>query len=62
MIPYPEFTENKESSVVLYFPLEGKNEREFLATLETFYACCTSVGVVLRDGKKYAALEIEDDA
>ena len=61
MIPMPAFTENKEKSVVLFFPLEGKNERETIAALETVYACCTSVGVVVRDGQKYVALEIEDD-
>ncbi len=62
MILYPDFTENKETSTVLYFSAEGKDARALLGELQDVYACYSSAGVVKKDGKQYVALEIEDDA
>ena len=61
MILYPDFTENKEKSTVLYFDAEGKDEKSLITSLKDVYACYTGVGTVKKDGKKYVALEIEDD-
>ena len=59
---YPEFTENKENASILYFPAEGRDVFALQKELQTVYACCTAVGTVTKNGKKYVALEIADDA
>ena len=62
MILYPDFTENRETSTVLYFSAEGKDVRALEETLKNTYACYSAIGTVMKDGKTYVALEIEDDA
>lgn len=62
MILLPEFSENIENGVVLYFSADGKNQAALMRELDTVYACAAKMGVVLKDGKKYIALEIEDEA
>lgn len=59
---YPEFTENAENGVTLYFPLGNKTENELIKELEKTYYCYAAVGAVKKDGKPYIALSVEDDA
>ena len=59
---YPEFTENTESGVTMLFPLDGKTEAELLKELEKVYYCYSAAGTVVRDGKKYVALTVDDNA
>ena len=59
---YPEFTENTETGVAMYFALNGKTESELIAALEKAYPCFSAVGPAERDGKKYVALTVDDDA
>ena len=57
---YPEFTENTETGVIMYFPLAGKTENELIKELEKVYYCYSAVGTVNKDGKAYVALTVED--
>ncbi|MBQ7637373.1 MAG: hypothetical protein IJS90_00555 [Clostridia bacterium] len=57
----PEFTENGEKGVTLFFEAGNKNENELIKELENVYPCYSSVNVALKDGKKYIALEIDDE-
>ena len=59
---FPEFTENTETGVTMYFPLAGKTENELIKELEKTYYCYAAVGAVKKDGKTYIALTVEDDA
>lgn len=59
---YPEFTENTEKGVVMYFPVGEKKENELIKELESAYYCYCAVGAVKKDGKAYIALTVEDDA
>ena len=58
---FPEFTENTETGVTLYFPLAGKTENELIKELEKVYFCYSAVGTVNKDGKTYVALTVEDE-
>ena len=58
---FPEFTENTERGVIMYFPLEGKTEKELVSELEKTYYCYSAAGVVTKDGKKYVALTVDDE-
>ena len=60
MIAIPEFTENKDDAVVLYFSAEGKDEAALCRELESVYVCCSKMGRVVRNGKRYIAVEIAD--
>ncbi len=57
----PEFSENKEKSMLLYFSAEGKNVREMYDELEKTYVCFEKMNEALKDGKKYVVLEIADE-
>lgn len=59
---FPDFTENRDDASVLYFDAEGRDASALQKELERAYACYSGAGVVTRDGKKYVALEIRDDA
>ena len=59
---YPEFSENTENGVIMYFPLGEKNENELIKELENVYYCYAAVGAVKKDGKNYIALTVEDGA
>ena len=58
---YPAFTENTESGVIMYFPLEDKSENELMKELENVYYCYSAAGAVLKDGKRFIALTVEDE-
>ena len=36
---FPEFTENTDKGVIMYFPLGEKNENELIKELENVYYC-----------------------
>lgn len=58
---FPEFTENKDSSMLLYFSSEGKNINEMYDELEKTYVCFESMNKAIKDGKAYVVLEIKDE-
>ncbi len=58
---FPEFTENTEKGVVMFFPLAGRTEKELIAELEKTYYCYSAVGAVKRDGRTYIALTVDDE-
>ena len=58
---YPVFTENTETGVVMYFPLAGKTENELIRELEKTYCCYSAAGRVIKDGKPYIALTVDDE-
>lgn len=57
----PDFSENKDSSIFLYFCAEGENENEMYRELEKTYVCFEKMSKTLKDGKKYVVLEIKDE-
>lgn len=61
MILFPEFTENNENGVTLFFAADNKNENELIKELENVYPCLSAVEVVIKNGKKYIAVEIDDE-
>ena len=62
MIAIPEFTENKDDAVLLYFSLEGKDEASLRREIEKTYVCYSKMGSVVKNGKKYIAVAIDDKA
>lgn len=58
---FPEITENGENVTVLYFAVESEKETDVMNELEDTYACFAKMTPVLRDGKKYIALEISEE-
>ncbi len=57
----PEFTENKEKTMLLYFPVGNEDTNKMLDELEKTYVCFEKMNTVLKDGKKYITLEIKDE-
>ena len=57
----PDFTENKDSVMLLYFNAEGENITEMYNELEKTYVCFEKMNQVLKDGKKYVVLTIKDE-
>lgn len=60
MIAMPDFSENKDNAVVLYFGTEGRDEAALRRQIESSYVCFNKMGGVVRNGKRYIAVEIED--
>ncbi len=60
MIVIPEFSENKDDAVVLYFSTEGVDEASLRRRIEATYVCFSKMGSVVRNGKRYVAVEITD--
>ena len=56
----PEFTENTEKSMLLYFDAEGRNTDGMMDELEKTYACMSSMKKTVKNGKTYVVLEVED--
>lgn len=56
----PEFSENKEKSVLLFFPVENKDINSVYNELEKTYVCFEKMSQTIKDGKKYVVLEIKD--
>ena len=57
----PDFTENKDSSMLLYFNAEGEDITKMYNELEKTYVCFEKMNQVLKDGKKYVVLTIKDE-
>ena len=57
----PEFSENKDRSMLLYFNAEGEDINKMYDELERTYVCFETMNKVLRDGKPYVVLEIKDE-
>ena len=60
MIVIPEFSENKDNAVVLYFSTDGADEAVLRQKIEAAYVCFSKMGSVVKNGKRYIAVEIED--
>ena len=56
----PAFSENKDSSILLYFEAEGADITKVYNELEKTYVCFEKMTQTLKDGKKYVVLEIND--
>ena len=61
MIAMPEFTENKDDAVLLYFSAEGKDESALRREIEQTYVCFSKMGSAVRNGKRYIVVAIDDD-
>ncbi len=57
----PDFSENKDNSMLLYFNAENKNIRELFDELEKTYVCFEKMSQQVKDGKIYAVMEIKDE-
>ena len=57
----PEFSENKDSSMLLYFEAEGADITKMYNELEKTYVCFEKMNQTIKDGKKYVVLEINND-
>ena len=56
----PAFSENKDSSILLYFEVEGADITKIYNELEKTYVCFEKMNQTIKDGKKYVVLEIND--
>lgn len=61
MMLIPEFSENKEKSVLLYFPVENNDINALYNELEKTYVCFEKMSKVIKDGRNYVVLEIKDE-
>ena len=58
----PEFSENTENSVLLYFNADSKDINALCNEIEKVYVCYNKMTVAMKDGHKYVVTEIETDA
>ena len=61
MIAIPEFSENKDDAVLMYFSAEGKDETALRREIEKTYICFSRIGSVVKNGKKYIVVAIDDE-
>ena len=61
MIAIPEFSENKDDAVLMYFSAEGKDETALRREIEKTYVCFSRIGSVVKNGKKYIVVAIDDE-
>lgn len=59
MILLPEFTEDKENSVVMYFTVD-RDKKELEQLIDKTYYCYSSLNYVTRGDKEYLALEVDN--
>lgn len=57
----PEFSENTDSSMLLYFSAEGADVSKIYGELEKTYVCFEKMNTTLKDGKKYVVLEVKNE-
>ena len=57
----PEFSENKDNSMLLYFSAEGMDLNKIYDELEKTYVCFEKMNKTIKDGKAYVVLEIKDE-
>ena len=60
MIVVPDFSENKENAVLLYFSTEEKDEATLRREIERAYVCFSRIGSVVRNGKRYIVVSVDD--
>lgn len=58
----PEFSENTEKTMLLYFNADGRDTNRLGDEIEKTYVCYNKMTVTVRDGHKYVVIEIEDEA
>ena len=56
----PDFSENKENCVRLYFKCGDRTPQQVISALENTYACYSTMKVTVKDSEKYICLEITD--
>ena len=61
MIARPEFSENKDDAVLMYFSAEGRDEAALRREIEKTYVCFSRIGSVVKNGKKYIVVAVDDD-
>lgn len=57
----PEFSENKENTMLLFFPVGNSDINRMYDELEKTYVCFEKMNKVIKDGKAYVVLEIKDE-
>ena len=57
----PEFSENTEKSMLLYFNADGADTKTLGDEIEKMYVCYNKMTVTIRDGHRYVVIEIEDE-
>lgn len=55
----PEFSENRENSVIMYFAVEG-DKKALENAIENTYYCYSRMDYVKKDGTEYLALEVDN--
>ena len=60
MIAIPAFSENKDEAVLLYFSTEGTDEQTLRRQIESTYVCFSKMGTVMKNGRRYLVVEIDD--
>lgn len=61
MIAIPEFSENQDDAVLMYFSADGKDEAALRREIEKTYVCFSRIGSVIKNGKKYIVVAIDDE-
>lgn len=57
----PEFSENTEKTMLLYFNADGKDTKTLEDDIEKTYVCYNKMNVTVKDGHKYVVIEIDDE-
>ncbi len=61
MIAIPEFSENRDDAVLMYFSAEGRDETALRREIEKTYVCFSRIGSVVKNGKRYIVVAIDDE-
>ncbi len=61
MAVLPEFSENTDRSMLLYFNADGKDANALCNEIERVYVCYNKMTVGMKDGHKYVIVEIADE-
>lgn len=56
----PEFSEDRDNIMLLYFPVEGDINAMY-KELETTYVCFQKMNRTVKNGKEYVVLEVLDE-
>ena len=56
----PEFSEDRDNIMLLYFPVEGDINAMY-KELETTYVCFQKMNRSVKNGKEYVVLEVLDE-
>ncbi|MBR3767798.1 MAG: hypothetical protein IKL10_06120 [Clostridia bacterium] len=57
----PEFSKDKDRSMLLYFPVDGADINAMYNELEKTYVCFEKMSETIKNGKKYVVLEIVNE-